>query len=85
MSLSIKDPKADKLARELAQETGQTITQAVIKALDDQLKRIKQKHNYRENLANELMDIGRHCANLPILDYRSPNEILNYNENGLPN
>jgi hypothetical protein len=33
MPLSIKDPDADRLARALARHTGETLTEAVIKAL----------------------------------------------------
>lgn len=39
MALNIKDPEADRLARALAAQTGETITEAVIKALRERLKR----------------------------------------------
>jgi len=35
-------------------------------------------------LADELMEIAEHFANLPVLDDRTPEEILGYDENGLP-
>ena len=35
-------------------------------------------------LVEDVMDIGRHCASLPLLDGRRPDEILGYDENGLP-
>jgi antitoxin VapB len=84
MPLSIKDPEADQLARNLAQRTGETITQAVITALRERLARQQQSEQAIENLVDDIMDIGRHCAALPLLDARSPDEIIGYDEHGLP-
>jgi antitoxin VapB len=84
MPLSIKDPEADELARKLARSTGETITQAVITALRERLAREQRKDEAIENLVEEIMDIGRHCASLPLLDKRSADEIIGYDEHGLP-
>jgi antitoxin VapB len=84
MPLSIKDPEADQLARSLAQRTGETITQAVITALRERLARERRKDETVENLVEEIMDIGKHCAGLPLLDARSADEIIGYDERGLP-
>ena len=35
-------------------------------------------------LADELEEIGEHCASLPVLDQRRAEEILGYDEAGLP-
>jgi len=84
MPLSIKDPEADQLARKLAQSTGETITQTVITALRERLAREQHKDEAIESLVEEIMEIGRHCASLPLLDTRSADEIIGYNEHGLP-
>ena len=84
MPLSIKDPEADQLARNLAQRTGETITQAVITALRERLAREQRKDETIENLVEEIMDIGKHCAALPLLDARSADEIIGYDGRGLP-
>jgi len=84
MPLSIKDPEADKLARELTRRTGESITQAVITALRERLVREQRKDEATDSLVDEIMDIGRHCAALPLLDARSPDEIIGYDEHGLP-
>jgi antitoxin VapB len=84
MPLSIKDPDADRLARALAQRTGETLTEAVINALRERLEREERKEQMVESLVEDVMDIGRHCASLPLLDGRRPDEILGYDENGLP-
>jgi len=84
MPLSIKDPTADRLARALAQRTGETLTEAVITALRERLEREERKQQTVESLVEDVMEIGRHCAALPLLDGRSADEILAYDEHGLP-
>jgi antitoxin VapB len=84
MPLSIKDPEADRLARAVAQRTGETITQAVITALRERLTREERKEQAIESLVEDVMEIGRHCASLPLLDPRSPDDIIGYDKNGLP-
>jgi antitoxin VapB len=83
MALSIKSPEADRLARELAKRTGETLTDAVVIALRERLAR----HSGRVQavpLREELSAIRRRCAALPVLDDRTPDEILGYDEAGLP-
>ena len=50
MPLSIKDPEADQLARNLAQRTGETITQTVIAALRERLAREQRKDETHRRL-----------------------------------
>jgi antitoxin VapB len=82
VALSLKHPEADRLARELAVETGEGLTEAVIVALRERLARTRRAR--RLGLAAEIVRIGKECATLPVLDARSPNEILSYGEDGLP-
>jgi len=84
MPLSIKDPDADRLARALAQRTGETLTEAVINALRERLQREERKEQSVESLVEDVMEIGRHCASLPLLDRRRSEEIIGYDANGLP-
>ena len=83
MPLSIKHPEAERLARALAGQTGETITQAVITALSERLKR-NQGRSAVPRLKDQLLEIGRRCAALPDLDTRSPDEILGYDAAGVP-
>jgi len=83
MALSIKDPEADRLARELAQQTGESITEAVTTALRERLRRVGRQKPMK-SLADELDAIALECAALPELDSRSADEIIGYDENGLP-
>lgn len=83
MALSIKDPDADRLARELAARTGETLTEAIVTSLRERLERERKKAR-RRTLADDLGEIGRRCAALPVIDERTAEEILGYDRRGLP-
>jgi antitoxin VapB len=82
MALSIKDPEADRLAREVAKATGETLTMAVVRSLRERLARVRRPRGPR--LSEELLKIGRRCADLKVQDSRSADEIIGYDERGLP-
>ncbi|MCA1404447.1 type II toxin-antitoxin system VapB family antitoxin [Ensifer sp. IC3342] len=84
MPLSIKDPETERLAKALAEKTGETITMATRRALEERLRRLANAAN-RDVLLEELAASRRLCGKLPVLDSRSADEILGYDENGLPN
>jgi antitoxin VapB len=83
MALNIKNPETERLARELARRRGESITEAITAALREQLRR-EQAKKRRPGMAHELLEIGRRLAALPVLDSRSPDEILGYDEHGVP-
>jgi antitoxin VapB len=83
MALSIKHPEADRLARELASRTGETLTEAVVAALRERLAREEGKVRGRP-LREELATIRRRLAALPVQDPRTQDEIIGYDEHGLP-
>jgi antitoxin VapB len=83
MGLNIKDPVTEKFVRELASAAGETVTTAVRKAAEERLERVRRSGTERR-LADEILEIGRRCAALPDLDRRSADEILGYDEWGLP-
>jgi antitoxin VapB len=83
MALNIKNPEADRLARELARRRGESITEAVLAALREQLQRERAKRRPK-GIAEDLLEIGRRFSALPVLDDRSDDEILGYDDNGLP-
>jgi antitoxin VapB len=82
MALNIRNPEAERLAEELARQTGETKTEAVTKALRDRLARVRRDRSKRR-LVDELEQIAVHCEKLPILDNRPADQILGYDENGL--
>ena len=81
MALSIKNPIAERLARQVASETGEGLTQAIIFALEERLERLK-RHRTAPDLVETLLAISRRCSALPDLDPRSSDEILGYDEHG---
>jgi antitoxin VapB len=83
MALNIRNSEAERLALELAKLTGESKTEAVTKALRDRLARVRRERS-RRRLADELDSIALHCARLPVLDPRPPEEILGYDDHGLP-
>jgi antitoxin VapB len=83
MALSLKDKETDRLAREVAALTGETLTDAIRKALAERLERERLRRGQPARLADRLMEIGRHCAALPDVDTRSPDEIVGYDEAGM--
>jgi antitoxin VapB len=82
MALSIKDPEADRLARQVSRLTGESLTAVVVEALRERLLRLQRRRE--PALGAELLAIGQRCAALPIVDGRTAEEILGYDENGLP-
>ncbi|WP_454060921.1 type II toxin-antitoxin system VapB family antitoxin [Candidatus Nitrospira salsa] len=84
MALNIRNPEAEKLAEAVTALTGETKTQAVTKALEERLETLKRRKS-RRSVADKLDEIAKHCATLPIHDTRNPDEeILGYDEHGLP-
>lgn len=83
MPLSVKNPEADRLARELAKRQGRSITEVVTDALRAELKREKRRLR-PDRVANRLLEIARRYDALPTLDRRSDEEILQYDEIGVP-
>ena len=83
MPLNIKDPATEKFVRELAAAAGESVTTAVRRAAEERLQRVRRQQSGR-SLAAEILEIGRRCAALPDLDTRTADEILGYDEHGLP-
>jgi antitoxin VapB len=81
MALSIKTEEADRLARELAAVTGETLTEAVTEALRERLGRLRVS---KQEYVDRLRRLGDEYAGHRVVDPRSPEEILGYDEHGLP-
>lgn len=83
MALSIKDPKTEQLARTLAERTGETITIATRRALEERLRRMGSEAR-KAALLEDMAASRRRWSALPVLDDRSADAIIGYDENGLP-
>jgi antitoxin VapB len=85
MALSIRDPETDRLARELAALTGESMTEAIRIALAERLARTRHvKHDDLRSLISDVRAIQERVAKLPVLDDRTDDEILGYDKDGLP-
>jgi antitoxin VapB len=84
MALNIKSAEADRLARELAALTGERITEAVTKALEERLSRERRLRGRKQRLARAaaLDELFDRLATYPVRDPRSADELLGYDEIG---
>ena len=83
MALSIRNPKTEKLARELAAESGENITQAITHALEERLDRLRGRSTATD-LVEEILKISKRCSAIPDQDQRPADEILGYDSVGVP-
>lgn len=82
MALNIRNPEAEALAADLASLTGESKTEAVVKALRQRVELVRSAQRKR-GVAVRLDEIAKHCAYLPVLDRRTADEML-YDDRGLP-
>ncbi len=83
MPISIKNNQTEVFARKLAELTGETLTDAIRTAVVERYDRLRQARSGR-SLADELNSIALRCANRPVISHMSDDEILGYNEAGVP-
>ncbi len=83
MALNIKSPEAHALARELAAETGESITDAVTGAVRERLAAVRATGSPDVLLA-EVASIQEFVASLPDMEGRSLDADSGYDEFGLP-
>jgi antitoxin VapB len=81
--LSIKNEATERLARQVANETGETLTEAIQKSLEERLDRLKRRHR-TQILEGQLEDLLRRVDELSPRDSRPEDEILGYGEDGFP-
>ena len=83
MPLSIKNDTTERLARKVASETGESLTEAIQNALQERWDRLKmRRHNHV--LTSQIEELLRRVDSLPTLDSRPEDEILGYDEHGMP-
>ena len=83
MPISIKNIETEDLAREVSGLTGQSLTDTIRTALLEKRDRVRQARRGR-SLADELNTIALRCAKRPTLSDLSEDEILGYDEFGIP-
>jgi len=83
MPLSIKNEATERLVRQVADETGESLTEAIQRALEERWDRLKSKRR-EPILATQIEDVLRRVDALPTLDSRPAEDILGYDEHGMP-
>jgi len=83
MALSIKSIETEHLAREIAAKTGESLTAAIQKALEERLERLNNNRR-SQALTAQIDDILQRVDAMPDLDTRTPDEIIGYDQDGLP-
>lgn len=83
MPLSIKNEATERLARQVAGETGESLTEAIRTSLAERWERLKRRRK-RNVLTGQIEDLLRRVDALPTLDSRPENEILGYGKDGVP-
>ncbi|MEA2025978.1 MAG: type II toxin-antitoxin system VapB family antitoxin [Chloroflexota bacterium] len=83
MSMNIKNPEAYRLAHEVSDLTGETLTRAVTESLRERLERIRSEQ--RQGMAAALLVIGRDVASrLPLEQRDADSDEQLHGEDGLP-
>ena len=83
MAMNIKSEEAHRLAQQIAEVTGESLTQAVLTALRERLASLKSATSASAMLA-QVREIQKFVASLPVRDPRPADEMLGYDERGLP-
>lgn len=83
MAITIKNDEVERLVREVAREEQTSLTEAIRSALNGRLALVRGRRRVPA-LQETLLGISARCAAMPDLDQRSANEILGYDENGVP-
>lgn len=83
MPISIKNPETEALTRRLAQLSGESITEAVHHAVADRVQLLERRQGNDARL-EILREIADRCANRPVVSDLSEDEILGYDEWGVP-
>lgn len=83
MGICIRNARAEQLARELVTLSGESLTQAIILALEERLEQLKARRA-AATLTQQILRISQTCSALPDLGPSNPDEILNYDSRGIP-
>ena len=84
MGVFIKKPEAEAKIRELASRTGETLTNAIERAVEERLQRLGPPRRKGRVDHKKLAELLAYFDSLPVDDPRSPDEIIGYDEHGVP-
>lgn len=85
MSINIKNKEAERLLAEIKARTGRGTTDLLLDLLRRERERLSSEQaREAERALEDMRWLQERWRTLPILDPRSPDEIIGYDENGLP-
>jgi len=83
MPISLKSPETERLARTLAEATGESITEAITRALEERLQRLNAARSFSQYLT-PIKRVQQRIRERPVLDARSADDIIGYGADGTP-
>jgi len=81
--MTLEDEETERIARDLAALTGESVDEAVRVAVSERLDRERERHEAGARRAERMLEAATRFAALPDLDTRSPDEIIGYDETGM--
>lgn len=82
MALSLKNAELERLARRRAKRRGETLTEAILSALKESERNAGKEG--KGVTVDEILRLADKVRELPVLSTRSEDEILGYDEHGIP-
>ena len=79
MALSIRNPEVEILARDLAARSGSGMTDEILEALRERKDRVDKESEFR---FKRIFAMAERCTDLPVLDGRTPDQILGFSDSG---
>ena len=83
MPISLKSPETERLARTLAEATGESITEAIRRALEERLQRLNNASSFAQYL-EPIQRVQQRIRERPVLDARAADDIIGYGDDGAP-
>ncbi|MCX6590099.1 MAG: type II toxin-antitoxin system VapB family antitoxin [Acidobacteria bacterium] len=83
MPISIKSEQTERVARQLVELTGETLTEAIRAAVVERYDRLNRTRSHLR-LADELNAIALRCARRPVISTLTDEEFLGYDDLGVP-
>jgi antitoxin VapB len=83
MALSLKSPEAERLARALAEATGESLTETITRALEERLQRVQASRDFGA-YAEPIHRLQQRIRERPVFDARSNDDIIGYGDDGAP-
>jgi len=83
MAISLRNKQLEELARHLAYERGKSLTDAILEALETRVSQLGPVSRLERDLSRIENTVHR-IASLPVLSAQNPDEIIGYDQDGLP-